>query len=492
LVLNISPSDTNFHFIANWQYKNQPYGALESDTSAENVALLFMLLDRNVFGYNEFRIIDTSLFVSYNILQGPGGGIIRFPNNTGSLGKSTAINLVYTVCIATSYYCSNPSSSCCAGGCDWRNCCSTVSPCYPIYTCTDYEVEDDPFPPDPPPPTGGGDNGGGGSGGGGWIPPSDCPGTPEAKLSTLPGCDPGWTPNGNGQPIPISGYRHFENWTISQEDVIKLETWRQNNIDTTGIDSCLRKILDKLIGGNNLIGRILAKMEKSNAFPNNIEKFKIVIRVDSLPHGENGATLPGHFNETTKVFTDTIIVDDSLVNFGTEIGVARTVIHELIHAYLKSIFFRYFHSNHTSADIKRMKYDSLFSIYTDTLIARHSRLDLNNWLTNNPEYDHNFMADRALERMKEALAVLDNNRNTDEYYWMLTWGGLWKSQTWASYWPTYPAWPPTNAAPTNDSTRGLKYALTQARIDTILRQLNSELYGRPDAKGRPKIPGGCY
>ena len=28
LVVNTSPSDTNFHFIANWQYKNRPYGSI--------------------------------------------------------------------------------------------------------------------------------------------------------------------------------------------------------------------------------------------------------------------------------------------------------------------------------------------------------------------------------------------------------------------------------------------------------------------------------
>ena len=343
--------------------------------------------------------------------------------------------------------------------------------------------------------------GGGGSGGGGggalnqWWEEDPC------HHGSIPGCGNdvtfGWMPTDDMgdyfDDYEDWGYKHFETWDVTAEDYAKIQNWRLNNIDTTGLDSCVRKILDKLTGNQNLIGRILAKMERSNEYPLNIEQFRIKLKVDTLT-GNWGKTKRGYFDPFSQVFTDTIIIKDSLVMFGTELAVAQTIMHEMIHAYMKSIFHRFFYNSYTANEISGFNIDTLFNVYVDTLLARHTRKNLNNWISTNTEYDHNFMANKLMVIMNETLAYIDDNRNTDEYYWALNWGGLEKTTTMRRYWPNAPVWPPTSGypAPHNDSTWGLRYALTEPRLDSISRWNYRENHGSSLAKGRPKIPGGCY
>lgn len=92
------------------------------------------------------------------------------------------------------------------------------------------------------------------------------------------------------------------------------------------------------------------------------------------------------------------------------------------------------------------------------------------------------MADYLINSMSEAIANTDNNRIANKnYYWFLTWGGLEKTNVWKYHWPNYPTWPPSNPSPGEDSTRGLKLALTLSRLDSIWTALDNELHGKPGA-----------
>jgi hypothetical protein len=193
LVVNASPADTNFHFIADWQYRNREYGSLSSDTTAENVALLFMFLGKNVFDYQRYIITDTNLFRNGILPIGITGRdlIINSPSQRTSINNK--VSTVTTVCIY-SYYCGTPWEGICGlngASCDYFSGCPT-GVCYSLPTqCYSYDVNNDPYP--PPSGSGGGGGGSGGGSGGGWTPP-ECPAGPPAKLSTLPECQPGWNP----------------------------------------------------------------------------------------------------------------------------------------------------------------------------------------------------------------------------------------------------------------------------------------------------------
>src|SRR5690606_26376609 len=80
----------------------------------------------------------------------------------------------------------------------------------------------------------------------------------------------GWVPF---DPNSVEGYRHFETWDITLTEQAKLNNWRNNNIDTVGLDSCMRQIINKLIGGDNFIGRILTKMDNARPGRNEVERY---------------------------------------------------------------------------------------------------------------------------------------------------------------------------------------------------------------------------
>ena len=107
------------------------------------------------------------------------------------------------------------------------------------------------------------------------------------------------------------------------------------------------------------------------------------------------------------------------------------------------------------------------------------------------------MADHMINAFAEACKNVDDARNSDEYYWLVSWLGLFGSRTIDFYWPNAflsspNHWPPANPAPSNDSTWGLKYAFTQARLDSMRKYTNREFYNPSLGKGRQKQPGGCY
>lgn len=127
----------------------------------------------------------------------------------------------------------------------------------------------------------------------------------------------------------------------------------------------------------------------------------------------------------------------------------------------------------------------------------HTRENLRNWAISplNGEFQHNFMAQKLIQMLADAVSHVDDGRQPDEFYWGLTWtGSLMKSRTMKEHWPNHPTWPPTAGypSPSNDSTRGLKYALTQVRLDSIRWWYNREMYDTANAKGRHKISTGCY
>ena len=338
-----------------------------------------------------------------------------------------------------------------------------------------------------------------------WVNP--CPnggGGSVSKMSVTEECSAsGWTPmpTTGGILYPQLGFHHLETWDVSAEDYGKIEYWRQNNIDTSLLDSCIKKIIEKLMSNlnGNFLGKILSKMDRSIFEPTNIEKFKIKFLWDNtLDSFDIGRFTADTFVQSTGVFVGRIRLNPRFKEISTELAWAHTILHEMIHGYMASIHYRYFY-NLNASQIKNMKYDSLFTNYVDTLLARTTRKGLNTFYTINQGYQHNYMADKLLNKFAEGLELFDESRITNRrYYWLYSWDGLWESRTIRSHWPnrkdSIPAnrWPPLNPAPSDDSTRGLLYALTISRIDSMYKAAQAESYGTSSALGRRKISGGCY
>lgn len=191
LIVITNPSDTNFLLLADWQYANQPYGSPSVDSTAEKVALLFMMQDKNVFGYDRFAITDSNLFRTIPVSTNSTGREISISNSTNA---RTALEYEVEVCFFA-YICTWPYECGQRGYCDYMNCsagynqCHVVaSVCYTYYYSVDAQQWS----------TGGGGGPEGGGAGGGWNSwdPPICEEEPQGRSATYQDCGPGWTPPG--------------------------------------------------------------------------------------------------------------------------------------------------------------------------------------------------------------------------------------------------------------------------------------------------------
>lgn len=479
LIVRTTPADTLFRLLNDWEYKLGGFDTSNGEQwNANDVFHLFAKFEKEVYGHKALKILDRRLGPISDTMV-PLFATLKDEEVQPAKNESASLLISVTLCDYIDYCYAPPGEAMCNGGICTEDCDQYL---YTGTECTTFWVED-------------GWSGGsppyipwGGSGNGPWY----------STICTMPGAycnELGWAAfdANNFQDNYINmGYRHFETWELNSADEIRIENWRNgNNIDTVGLDSCIRKILDKLIGGQNLIGRMFAKLDNARPKKTDVERFKIkVMLVDNLPSDIYGKA--GYGELSGGYFIDTVYLNRNVIDTATEMGVASIIIHEFIHAYLQGMITRYWYSLNTNG----WRYDSIFSTYVDSLMANHTRLQLANWITdtsiNGKQRQHNFMADKLVDRIAAALAWVDDNRNTPEYYWLIAWTGLQRSKTMNKFWPNYPGWPPSNPAPNNDSLYGLKYAFTTARIDSFVRWNTREMLDTSKAKGRKRVPGGCY
>ena len=258
---------------------------------------------------------------------------------------------------------------------------------------------------------------------------------------------------------------------------------------------------------DNVIGRILAKMDRSILDANNIEKFQVKYKILDTTWGMAGITHPDSlkYDAASGIFYATIFLNQKNLDSSTNFLIANTIIHETFHAYLASIVYRIRQGGVSIAQLQRMPYDSLFNEYVDTMIVRNGLIPSDSlYIASSFNYHHNVMATKLVEKLAEAVKNYANDATiSDEYFWYLAWAGLYESNTWKQYYPNFISdWGqsggnPANIHPSlpapNDSTKnGLKYAMTQARLYSILKCHIDEVGSYIDSKGKVPIQGGCY
>jgi hypothetical protein len=292
------------------------------------------------------------------------------------------------------------------------------------------------------------------------------------------------------------GYHHLETWEVSPYDQSKINNWLQNNLDTAGLDPCVKGVLNKLLTGNSSLGKLLLKLQRSVYKSPNMAAIKLRFEVDSLPPGQTAHTTPGSI-AINYTFTDTIKIDRKIVNKSTELMLAICILHEIAHAYMNYMFTVWANSYDPTL-FATIPSSTMFKKFADTLLTiNNAAMQANPFHTQPLSTQHNFMATTILEMFVDALKEVDNSRNSDEFYWDIAWHGLLSDGPMKTVWPSYiddpwNDWPPTNPAPSNDSTRGLKYALTLARVDSIRHYLSREQIDTAQAKGRKHLPNGCF
>lgn len=222
MVIKVSPTDTTFSYMCDWQYTTLNNAINNPDDKAEKLAVFFMKFDQIVFGHERFSVKDKSLFRFQDrdarfvqIVESSGQGI----QSNYMVPACQTIRVYYRACPYAVGHCGGDN-----GACDdcWE--CTAVNiytSCFNDYNYEDYGGEY------------GGDYGSGGSGGGGAPPPNPCgpsePGggggggvpqsvapksksNPSVKVNNYQ-CEPGWEPD---DPVDSEGYRESRKQNLKQ------------------------------------------------------------------------------------------------------------------------------------------------------------------------------------------------------------------------------------------------------------------------------------
>ena len=188
MIIHASQTDTTFTYRCDWQYSQLENNIESANDAAEHFATFFMVLDKAVFGYSKFNIVDSNLF---RTSHGPTKYV-----RLDSTASSTVNNFYDLVefCQDVVYFyqnCTYGNTNACSEGCDQCYLCMdsfVMTYCWEEYVWMGGSGGG----------TGGTGSGGGGTGGGGSTPP-DCgviPVDPLVAGRVVDPCDggPGWTP----------------------------------------------------------------------------------------------------------------------------------------------------------------------------------------------------------------------------------------------------------------------------------------------------------
>jgi hypothetical protein len=457
-------------------YKQYGYHNIADSMSAEKLAKQIMYLEFESFGHNKFLIRDLNLFKP---ATGNNNTVRRF-YNIKNIQESVNSGSAFSFTFCVQVWVANDEGQIPQGGCPPND--PNCNGGHYEPDCITFQGWSEDFD----------DLGGSVSW---WTPP---PPSPSGSIGLSNG-----TPVGTGGWVSysFSGAAHLDTWQMTIEDGNKINNWKNNNINADSLDPCQKLILQTLLNtdmGVNTIGRILTKIERAISNENNLEKFKVTYKKSNL--GFSGNTNSFFIDPLTGVFSVTIELDSVISQNSTDLYVANSIIHETIHAYMSFLLYkRHLAANNPVliSQFQNITKDSVFSEYVDSLNASEKfRLNLTPLDSyNGNDYDHNYMASKLLGLMGEALGkYASNSLISDEYLWSLAWNGLQNTSIMKRHWINTGNIPvqSTYSLTTNDSTRGLKYALTPQRCENILDIITNEFNSSNSAKGKSRILGGCY
>jgi hypothetical protein len=387
-------SDTLYKIIYAGDYAQYGFAVNNGTPDAGAVALLLMQLEYQALGRNLFTLSDERLLAN------------------GTAAKSRWLQL-------------QPQADGCV------NCALAGSPAHA--PCFNYDMWNDPggvsatgayaysaegcynFTPTP---------GGSGNWNSGWA--TNVPQT---------GSGPGWSNSSPGwTAVQQSGYQHLLTSEISIADQQAINEWKLLKVDKSGLDSCRKIIIDKLLSGNNDLARLLVKLDKALNLENSIKDFKIKYVSNSNVPPNLAAITSCSFSDN--VFEAVININPLAIQRSTDIAIAQTFIHETLHAYMDFILYRIMNGI-TIQQLNQFDYSQIFDGYIDSLINKNQNqlIQFHDCSPGNPnpicQYQHNYMANTLLNWMANALLQFDNNRiGNQEYYWLISWKGLQRTSAW--------------------------------------------------------------
>lgn len=393
-------------------YKGYPKALSNSDTSLTSTkfAGLIMSLEKDVFGYTEFKITDYQ-----NIFQ-KNGNLYSYSSpflvKVGNESSNLMENMTVCYTVQTPFCnCARDDGSCdmCYDPCAWE-------------LCLDYDVV-----------TGGGgpingggsgNNGSGNSGGGGpiggGIPYDPPPCIPVVVNPSLLGNN-NVLPGGPLLPCPVSGGVGWDPPILNPliATAIILDTSITNNFP------CVQRIIDSL--NNYMSVNAIAQKALHDVFNIN-KKINTTLKVDwSLTKDSSDGTTREDVllsnNNSSNNFYATIRLNPWMLKNSTQEYIAATIIHEVFHSYIDYKFYQY-----RNQIIDSNEYKMLFPLYWPPRVG--TRI-----LNAGERRQHNIMATNLIGIMAAPLSSINSNPSItsvlrDSINKALSWGGLQETTIW--------------------------------------------------------------
>lgn len=202
---------------------------------------------------------------------------------------------------------------------------------------------------------------------------------------------------------------------VAANTVTKKAFLIEYNITSTQLDPCSSQILSQL---KNLEQNDIAMIISRFGTPNSIYDWELITTAPSV----NGNAAETDRRNGNTPFDYVTKIDPSYKSQATEISIARTILHEMLHAYMIS------HIDDVNAgntvDVK--KFLQLWQyIRTRTSPGGSTQ-----------SAQHEYMAQRFLPPLRDALKEWDGAKQSNQYYEDLAWGALFNTDTFNHFHPT--------------------------------------------------------
>ena len=192
----------------------------------------------------------------------------------------------------------------------------------------------------------------------------------------------------------------------------------EDNIIDNNLDPCSKLILNNLKSlQQNDIAKIIARFGP----PNSTYDWEIKTGVPLInPNNDAETDWKRDINNNAIDYNYLSHINPMYTNQATKIGISRTILHELIHAYLISLV--------DDAILTGSNDITNFPLLWNSLI--------NSTYNNNPnQLQHEIMGRKFIDPIKYALKEWDNAQQSDQYYEDLAWGALENTSTFNSLFP---------------------------------------------------------
>jgi hypothetical protein len=197
----------------------------------------------------------------------------------------------------------------------------------------------------------------------------------------------------NANEIKQAGYTSEKNTVTASRQIISITTGVVNDLYQESLQHILGNVLEIKSGK---IGSIIQKFES------NTPNWLWIVQEGLLPENNNGTTQLSEAGVTT-------ILDFDKLQQATNLSIARTIIHEMVHAYL-TLYFR-FESINANKD-----YPQILEAWIQSEEQDYNKIQ-------HDEIERSFVNDIALA-LVEYAATAGLTDVDEQVYTDLAWGGL--------------------------------------------------------------------